>query len=178
MEALVEIKQQDLLGHINSLNWCQQPATFTRLCFLAHASWLFNDKCFNMNFSSWFHWVIERKSLSFLPLGILPNIYFRREGLWIYQLPIDNDNSTCVVCGCFQTIHMKVILTLLSPLSIYTWFSLKPFLSTFLDVTLQNKAIVICHRLQMSKNYKWFTKGWCLLCGWRGRFICEMYRIM
>lgn len=49
MEALEEIKQQDLLGHINSLNWCQLAATFTRVCVLAHASWPFADKRLNTN---------------------------------------------------------------------------------------------------------------------------------
>lgn len=38
MEAQAEVKQQDLLGHINSLNGCQQAAPFGRSCFLAHSS--------------------------------------------------------------------------------------------------------------------------------------------
>lgn len=35
MEALVEIKQQDLLEHINSLNWCLLTTTFPCSCFHA-----------------------------------------------------------------------------------------------------------------------------------------------
>lgn len=42
---------------------------------------LLNDKCLNMNFSSWFNWAKKKKKLSIssLPLGILPFPFFHYE---------------------------------------------------------------------------------------------------